>query len=107
VHAQKVRDQPRKLLRRIPGLNLVELPESELCCGAAGTYNLTEPEMADRLAKRKLENIRRTGARVVITANAGCLLQIMREARLQGEPLRVLHPMEVLDRSYRGIGLRD
>ncbi len=102
VHAQKVRDQPRKLLRGIPGLNLVELPESELCCGAAGTYNLTEPEMADQLAKRKLDNIRSTKARVVITANAGCLLQIMREARLQGEPLRVVHPMEILDASYRG-----
>jgi glycolate oxidase iron-sulfur subunit len=101
VHAQKVREQPRNLLRKIPGLKLVELPESELCCGAAGTYNLTEPEMAERLGKRKLENIRKTGARVVITANAGCLLQIMREARMQGEQLKIMHPMEVLDLSYR------
>jgi glycolate oxidase iron-sulfur subunit len=101
VHAQKVREQPRNLLKKIPGLKLVDLAESELCCGAAGTYNLTEPEMADRLGKRKLENIRRTGARVVITANAGCLLQIAREARMQGEGLKIMHPMDLLDLSYR------
>lgn len=102
VHAQKVREQPRKILSQIPGLTLVDLPESELCCGAAGTYNLTEPEMADRLARRKLANIRRTGARVVITSNVGCLMQILREARMQGESLKVIHPMELLDASYRG-----
>jgi glycolate oxidase iron-sulfur subunit len=106
VHAQKVREQPRNLLKKIPGLKLVELPESELCCGAAGTYNLTEPEMAGRLARRKLDNIRSTGARLVITANAGCLLQIAREARLQGEVLKIMHPMEVLDLSYRGEPIR-
>jgi glycolate oxidase iron-sulfur subunit len=101
AHAQKVKDQPRNLLKRIPGLKLVELAESDLCCGAAGTYNLTEPEMAERLARRKLDNIRRTGARVVITGNAGCLLQIAREARMQGETLKIVHPMDILDLSYR------
>ncbi len=101
VHAQKVREQPRNLLKKIPGLKLVDLPESELCCGAAGTYNLTEPEMAERLARRKLNNIRSTGARLVLTANAGCLLQIAREARMQGEALKIMHPMELLDLSYR------
>jgi glycolate oxidase iron-sulfur subunit len=101
VHAQKVREQPRNLLKKIPGLKLVDLPESELCCGAAGTYNLTEPEMAERLGRRKLDNIRSTHARLVITSNAGCLLQIAREARLQGEALKILHPMDVLDLSYR------
>jgi glycolate oxidase iron-sulfur subunit len=102
VHAQKVREQPRQVVSQIPGLKLVDLPESELCCGAAGTYNLTEPEMADRLGRRKLANIRRTGARVVITSNVGCLMQIMREARMQGDTIQVLHPMDVLDKSYRG-----
>ena len=102
AHAQRVREQPRNLLKKIPGLKLVELAESELCCGAAGTYNLTEPEMASRLAKRKLDNIRATGARLVITANAGCLLQIAREARLRGEVLTIMHPMDVLDLAYRG-----
>jgi glycolate oxidase iron-sulfur subunit len=101
VHAQKVREQPRNLLKKIPGLTLVELPESELCCGAAGTYNLTEPEMAGRLGQRKLNNIRSTGARLVITSNAGCLLQIAREARMRGEKLKIMHPMEVLDLAYR------
>jgi glycolate oxidase iron-sulfur subunit len=101
AHAQKVREQPRKLLAKIPGLKLVELPESELCCGAAGTYNLTEPEMADRLGRRKLKNVLSTGARVVVTANAGCLLQIAREARMQGERLRIVHPIDLLDLSYR------
>ena len=106
AHAQKVREQPRNLLKKIPGLKLVELPESELCCGAAGTYNLTEPEMAERLARRKLANILSTGARLVITANAGCLLQIAREARMQGEELKIMHPMELLDLSYRRENVR-
>lgn len=101
VHAQKIREEPRTILSRIPGLKLVDLPESELCCGAAGTYNLTEPEMAERLSRRKLNNILSTGARVVVTSNAGCLLQIAREARLQGEALKLMHPMDLLDLSYR------
>ena len=102
AHAQKIREAPRRLLSKIPGLQLRDLPESELCCGAAGTYNLTEPEMAGRLSRRKLNNIVETGAEIVLTANAGCLLQIGREARQQGEPLRVMHPIELLDLSYRG-----
>ncbi|MGD9722073.1 MAG: heterodisulfide reductase-related iron-sulfur binding cluster [Pirellulales bacterium] len=100
-HAQKIREAPRRLLRQIPGLELRELPESELCCGAAGTYNLTEPEMAGQLSRRKLDNIASTGARAVITGNAGCMLQIAREARARGERLWVVHPVELLDLSYR------
>jgi len=102
AHAQKIREAPRRLLAAIPGLTLKDLPETELCCGAAGTYNLTEPEMAERLSRRKLQNILSTGASVVVTANAGCLLQIAREARAQGHRLRVVHPMDLLDQSYRG-----
>lgn len=101
VHAQKIREQPRTLLEKIPGLKLVDLPETEICCGAAGTYNLTEPEMAGRLGQRKLKNILSTGARVVVTSNAGCLLQIAREARLAGEVLKIVHPMDLLDLSYQ------
>lgn len=100
-HAQKIREAPRRLLAKIPGLVVKDLPESEICCGAAGTYNLTEPEMAGRLSRRKMKNILATGADLVITANAGCLLQIAREARQQGQQLEVLHPVEVLDQSYR------
>jgi glycolate oxidase iron-sulfur subunit len=103
LHAQKIHDAPRRLLTQIPGLELRELPESELCCGAAGTYNLTQPEMSARLSRRKLENIRNTGASVAITSNAGCALQIAREAREKGERLAVVHPMEMLDWSYRGV----
>ena len=101
-HAQKITAAPRNLLAQIPGLQLRELPETEICCGAAGTYNLTEPEMAGRLSRRKLKNILSTRARVVVTANAGCLLQIGREARQQGEKLSVVHPIDLLDLSYRG-----
>jgi glycolate oxidase iron-sulfur subunit len=103
LHAQKVSAAPRELLAQIPGLELRDLAETELCCGAAGTYNLTEPEMSARLSRRKLANIRATGARVCITSNAGCTLQIAREAREQGLELAVLHPMELLDASYRGV----
>jgi glycolate oxidase iron-sulfur subunit len=101
AHAQQIREAPRKLLSLIPGLELRALAESELCCGAAGTYNLTQPEMASRLAQRKLANILNTGADAVITANAGCILQIAREARDQGHRLAVYHPMDLLDLSYR------
>jgi glycolate oxidase iron-sulfur subunit len=100
-HAQKIREAPRRLLSKIPGLALKDLPESELCCGAAGTYNLTQPEMAGRLSRRKLANILSTGASTVVTANAGCLLQIAREACSQGQRLQIVHPMDLLDRSYQ------
>jgi glycolate oxidase iron-sulfur subunit len=105
-HAQRVREQPRNLLRQIPGLKLRELAESDLCCGAAGTYNLTQPDMADRLGERKLRNILDTGAQVVVTANAGCLMQIAREARMRGHVLKVVHPIDLLDLSYRQESLR-
>jgi glycolate oxidase iron-sulfur subunit len=104
AHAQKIRQAPRRLLAQVPGLVLKDLPETEICCGAAGTYNLTEPELSDRLSRRKLANVLKTGARAVLTANAGCLLQIDREARRQNERLWIAHPIDVLDMSYRGVG---
>ena len=103
LHAQRIQDAPRRLLAQIPGLELREMSETELCCGAAGTYNLTQPDMSDRLSRRKLANIEITGANLVITANAGCALQIAREAGRQGRPLKVAHPMELLDWSYRSV----
>jgi glycolate oxidase iron-sulfur subunit len=100
-HAQQIRTQPRQLLETIPGLSLVPLPESEICCGAAGSYNLTEGEMADRLGSRKLHHILSTGADAVVTGNAGCSLQIQAMLRQQRrEDIAVLHPVELLDRSY-------
>ncbi len=101
-HAQQIREQPRRLLAQIPGLKLIPLAESEICCGAAGSYNLTEGEMADRLAQRKLGNIVATEAEAVISANAGCTLQIQAAIRDSGRDIPVLHPMEILDWSYRG-----
>lgn len=100
-HAQRIAQQPRELLSMIPGLELVSLAESDICCGAAGSYNLTEPEMADRLGRRKVSNIRATAAEAVISANAGCTLQIQAMLREGGAPLPVLHPVELLDRAYR------
>jgi glycolate oxidase iron-sulfur subunit len=101
AHAQQIRLAPRELLEMIPGLEVVPLEESEVCCGAAGTYNLTEPEMSARLSRRKMENIRATGAAALFTANAGCLLQIDKQARQNRLPLWVAHPLDVLDLSYR------
>jgi len=101
-HAQKVTEPPRRLLAQIPGLELRDLPETEICCGSAGTYNLDHPEMADRLSRRKLDNVLSTGAQIVLASNAGCLLQIGREVRRQRKPLLVMHPMDLLDLSYRG-----
>ena len=103
-HAQQIRDQPRELLALVPGLELVPLIESEICCGAAGSYNLTEGEMADRLAARKLKHILDTGAETVIMGNAGCSLQIQAALRDAGSPIWVAHPMEILDRSYSARG---
>ncbi len=100
-HAQQIREQPRMLLAKIPGLKLVPLAESEICCGAAGSYNLTEGEMADRLVTRKVGHIAATGADVVVSGNAGCTLQLQAGLRDAGHQLPVVHPMELLDWSYR------
>jgi glycolate oxidase iron-sulfur subunit len=102
VHGQKIRTQPRQLLAQVPSLKVVPLTESEWCCGSAGIYNLTEPEMADRLLRRKIEHVLATGAEAVVTANPGCILQIEKGLRERGSPLRVLHIVELLDRAYGG-----
>jgi len=102
AHGQQIRRPPRELLGSIPDLELVELPESDWCCGAAGTYNLTQPEMSDRLARRKLENIDRTGADVIATGNAGCLMQLLTHVRMTERPYRVVHPIDLLDQAYHG-----
>jgi glycolate oxidase iron-sulfur subunit len=101
AHGQKITAQPRQLLHAIPNLNLVELPESNWCCGSAGIYNLIQPEMATQLLERKLRHIQSTGATVVATGNPGCLLQIINGARQQGLDLRVVHPVTLLAEAYR------
>jgi glycolate oxidase iron-sulfur subunit len=102
VHGQKIRTQPRDLLRQVPGLRLVDLPESDWCCGSAGIYNLTQPEMATRLLERKVGHVLSTGAEAVVTANPGCILQIAAGLRARGANVPVLHIVEVLDRAYGG-----
>jgi len=104
-HAQGVAIPPRSLIEKIPGLKLVDLPESDICCGSAGTYNLNEAEMADQLGRRKVENILSTGADIVLAGNAGCLLQIAQHLRQGKHPVRAMHPMDLLDMSYRGEAL--
>jgi glycolate oxidase iron-sulfur subunit len=98
-HAQNVRAEPRQLLGEIPGAQVVELPEAEICCGSAGVYNITQPEMARDLLKRKVGNIVATGAGLVATGNIGCLTQI--RAGLP-EGVRAMHTFEVLDQAYAG-----
>lgn len=102
AHAQRIAAQPRKLLRSIPGLTLKEMPESSLCCGSAGIYNITQPEMAARLGRRKLDNAATTGADLIVTANPGCHLQLAGGLRQRGSAMQVRHIVEVLDQSYRG-----
>lgn len=101
-HAQQIRKQPRQLLEMIPGLELVPLTESEICCGAAGSYSLTEPQMAQRLGERKARHILATGASAVLTGNVGCLLQIGRHLRALDANLWLAHPVDLLWASYTG-----
>lgn len=102
VHAQKVSAAPRQLLASIPGLTLVPMLDSDMCCGAAGTYNLTHPEMARQLAQRKLSTIGATGAGTCATGNVGCALHIQGQAAQQGMDLTILHPIELLHESVFG-----
>ena len=99
AHAQGVRAQPRELLGAIPGLELVEPGEWELCCGSAGIYNLVQPTPAAELGERKARNLLDTGAEAVVAGNPGCALQITAHTGRLGRPLPVLHPMELLARS--------
>ncbi|SIO65395.1 glycolate oxidase iron-sulfur subunit [Singulisphaera sp. GP187] len=101
-HGQQIRSQPRQLLAMIPGVELVPLEETEICCGAAGTYNLTQPEMSERLGIRKMDHLAATGAEVVATGNVGCILQIARKIKERGSPMKVVHPVDLLDRAYGG-----
>jgi glycolate oxidase iron-sulfur subunit len=99
VHGQQIRRQPRDVLRTIPQLEILEVPESELCCGSAGIYNMVQPEAGEDLGNRKAANILSTQPDAVTTGNPGCLLQIARY--LDGVPL--FHPVELIDASIRGV----
>ncbi len=100
-HGQKITAQPRQILKAIPGLNLVELAESDWCCGSAGIYNILQPKMANALLERKLAHIESSGAEIVATGNPGCLLHLQNGARRQGKNLRLAHPVSLLAEAYR------
>jgi glycolate oxidase iron-sulfur subunit len=96
AHAQRITRQPRDLVRAIAGKNFIELPESDVCCGSAGSYNLTEPEMAERLQRRKIENVLKTDADLVVTTNPGCMLQIQAGLKKAGRNIEVRHLADYL-----------
>lgn len=100
-HGQKITAQPRQLLRAIPNLTLVELPESTWCCGSAGIYNVIQPEMANQLLERKLGHIKSTGAPIVAVANPGCLAHMGNGIRRQNSGVRLAHPITLLAEAYR------
>jgi glycolate oxidase iron-sulfur subunit len=102
AHAQRITAQPRVLLAAIPGLRLVEMAESSLCCGSAGIYNIIRRDMANDLGDRKAGHVVETGAAEVVTANPGCAMQLQASLRRRGNPIPVRHIVEVLDEAYGG-----
>lgn len=99
-HAQRIRSAPRQLMAAVPGLELVELKESEVCCGSAGIYNVVQNEMAERLLKAKMQRVDETGAELILTANPGCLLQLRAGVARSRSNRRVMHVVELLDEAY-------
>jgi Fe-S oxidoreductase len=100
AHAQKVRSEPRRLLRALPGVALVDLPNSDWCCGSAGIYNLTHPEMAEAQLRQKLDSIEQVAPELVVASNPGCLLHMARGATARGLGARMVHIVEVLAMAY-------
>lgn len=101
AHGQKIRTQPRDVLKKLAGVDIVPLNESEFCCGSAGTYNILHPEMSNRLLERKTQNIIAANGDIVATGNPGCLIQIQAGLRQQGKNIPVVHTIELLDIAYR------
>ena len=97
AHGQGVRAAPRELLAMLPDAEVIPLPESEMCCGSAGTYNITQPNMANDLLKRKMDKIKQTGATICVTGNPGCAMQLMLGAQKFGPRVEIKHPIELLD----------
>jgi glycolate oxidase iron-sulfur subunit len=100
LHGQRVREQPRALLAAIPELKVMPLAEADWCCGSAGTYNVTQPELSAKLLERKVGHIAQSGAELVVTANPGCQMQIAAGLRAARAPVTVIHLMDLLDRAY-------
>ncbi len=100
LHAQKISDPPKQLLRAIPGLTLVPLDEADACCGSAGVYSLLQPDLSARIAARKIDAVKRSGAAVIATGNPGCLMQIRSGVEAAGLPVKVVHPVQLLAQAY-------
>ena len=107
MHGQKAAVEPLRVLGAAGGLRHVPLEGADVCCGGAGVYNLLEAELSSRVLGEKLAHVAETGARVLATGNPGCHMQIGAGALLAGTPLRVCHPVELLDESYRRAGFYD
>ena len=105
LHGQRAQAEPLRMLGRVAGLKLVALEGADVCCGGAGVYNLLETELSSRVLAEKLRHVRETGAELLATGNPGCHMQLAAGARLAGVGLRVVHPVELLDDSYRRAGL--
>jgi glycolate oxidase iron-sulfur subunit len=105
LHGQKISVQPRQVLRQIPGVTLREPLDAALCCGSAGVYNMLQPEVADELGQQKVQNLLNTGADLIASANPGCTLQIGKHLRAHDKQILIMHPMELLDYSIRGVKL--
>lgn len=105
LHGQKISVQPRQVLRQIPGVKLREPVDAAICCGSAGVYNMLQPEVAEELGRQKARNLLNTGADLIASPNPGCSLQIGKYLRSQGKDISILHPMELLDYSIRGVKL--
>ena len=101
-HAQRIKDQPREVIKQIPGLEFVEMPESDLCCGSAGIYNLVQPDMSTSLLERKMNNVRQNKVDYLVAGNPGCLLQIQKGIKNDGLNIKTAHPVQLLDWSYKG-----
>ncbi|MDP9281966.1 MAG: heterodisulfide reductase-related iron-sulfur binding cluster [Chloroflexota bacterium] len=104
LHGQKIKDQPRAMLAAIPELKVLPLTEADWCCGSAGTYNVTQPELSAKLLERKVSHITSSGAELLVTANPGCQMQIAAGLRAARAPITVVHLMDLLDRAYRESG---
>lgn len=107
AHGQKITSPPRQILNAIPELELVEMKDSAMCCGSAGTYNIMQPEIAGKLLKNKLDNALATEAQVIASANTGCMIQLAAGLKDRGEHVKLMHIVEILDTAYRNDGRYD
>ena len=101
AHAQGVTDAPRRMLNSIQNISLAPIPQAEICCGSAGTYNLEQPDLANEIGQLKVKNILSTGCELVATGNIGCMVQLQKHIRLCGKEIPVYHTMQILDMAYR------